>query len=63
MIQSCINTLALRHMVRPFGTAAAAAAAPMADIFAELAGQMAELRAFKQQQAIAPAPTGLMISS
>jgi hypothetical protein len=41
-------------MVRPFG-APGSACAPMADIFAELAGQLGELQALKRQPAISAA--------
>ena len=56
--QACISTLAVRHMVHPFSTGRniLLQAAPMEDILRELSTQLAELRAFKQQEGPVQAP-------
>ncbi|KAJ4346551.1 uncharacterized protein N0V89_010482 [Didymosphaeria variabile] len=51
-IETCTTTLALRHMVRPFGqTPKLQQACPMSDILSELQVQLAELQQFKQEAA------------
>jgi hypothetical protein len=45
--QTCINTLALRHMVRPFSNGFSEQACPMSTIFAELASSLSELQMLK----------------
>ena len=52
MYQTCATTLALRHMVRPFGQAPLLEqACPMSDIIGELQAQLAELAQFKEEAA------------
>ncbi|KAF2012161.1 PP2C-domain-containing protein [Aaosphaeria arxii CBS 175.79] len=47
-IETCTTTLALRHMVRPFGqNSLLQQACPMADILTELQAQLKELQQFK----------------
>jgi adenylate cyclase len=49
-IETCATTLALRHMVRPFGSGPMLQqACPMDDILGELASQLRELQQFKQE--------------
>ena len=47
-IETCITTLALRNMVRPFKNGITSQACPMGDVLAELAAQLAELETLKQ---------------
>ncbi|KAF1979523.1 PP2C-domain-containing protein [Bimuria novae-zelandiae CBS 107.79] len=52
-IETCATTLALRHMVRPFGqTPLLQQACPMSDIISELQLQLAELQQFKEEAAL-----------
>jgi len=46
-VETCINTLELRNMVRPFVKGLAGTACPISDIFGELAAQLTELRTMK----------------
>lgn len=56
-IETCTTTLALRHLVHPFGSGPMLQqACPMADIFAELTSQLKELQAFKADAAFPIAP-------
>lgn len=48
-VQTCITTLALRHIVRPFGDGMLNQACPMTDILKDLASQLSELRELKAQ--------------
>jgi len=51
-VQTCATTLALRHMVRPFGQASLLEqACPMSDILVELQSQLSELQQFKDEAA------------
>ncbi|KAL5430906.1 hypothetical protein PMIN07_008047 [Paraphaeosphaeria minitans] len=51
-IETCATTLALRHMVRPFGQAPLLQqAGPMSDILSELQLQLTELQQFKDEAA------------
>ncbi|KAF2115465.1 hypothetical protein BDV96DRAFT_80210 [Lophiotrema nucula] len=51
-IETCTTTLALRHMVRPFGSSPLLQqACPMADILSELQAQLKELQQFKEEAA------------
>ncbi|KAI9701820.1 MAG: cysteinyl-tRNA synthetase [Candelina mexicana] len=52
-IETCISTLAMRHMIHPFrpGTNLLKQACPMEDIFETLTAQLEELQAFRSQQA------------
>jgi len=57
-IETCATTLALRHMVRPFGSSPMLEqACPMSDIFAELQNSMKELAAFKAEAEFPMAPS------
>ncbi|KAI5364198.1 Putative ras-associating (RA) domain, adenylyl cyclase class-3/4/guanylyl cyclase [Septoria linicola] len=49
-IETCISTLALRNMIRPFKHGVLSQACPMSEILSELAGQLDELKAFKAAQ-------------
>ena len=52
ILQTCITTLALRHMVRPFGQRPLLEqACPMADILTELQSQLQELQQYKDEAA------------
>ncbi|KAL9057774.1 MAG: hypothetical protein Q9162_002115 [Coniocarpon cinnabarinum] len=48
-IETCINTLSLRNLVRPFKNGIMEGACPMADVFAELAGSLKELETLRSQ--------------
>ncbi|KAF2195275.1 PP2C-domain-containing protein [Zopfia rhizophila CBS 207.26] len=51
-IETCTTTLALRHMVRPFGSCPMLQqACPMADILNELQSQLKELQQYKEEAA------------
>ncbi|PSN64321.1 PP2C-domain-containing protein [Corynespora cassiicola Philippines] len=51
-IETCATTLALRHMVRPFGSCPILEqACPMSDIISELQAQLAELQQYKDEAA------------
>ncbi|ORY13274.1 hypothetical protein BCR34DRAFT_272780 [Clohesyomyces aquaticus] len=52
-IETCVTTLALRHMVRPFGAGASLLqqACPMSDILGELQAQLQELQQYKDEAA------------
>ncbi|KAK4545032.1 hypothetical protein LTR36_003583 [Oleoguttula mirabilis] len=57
-IETCISTLAVRNMLRPFKDGMLDQACPMSDILGELGSQLEELKAYKQQEAdydLAPA--------
>lgn len=56
-VQTCVNTLALRNMMRPFKDGMLNQACPMADVFGELSSQLAELKAFKENNDIDIAPS------
>ncbi|KAK5288286.1 hypothetical protein LTR16_003418 [Cryomyces antarcticus] len=57
-IESCITSLALRNLIRPFRPGRLfEQACPMADILSELTSQLAELKAFKEQADFAMAPS------
>ena len=47
--QTCISTLAIRNMVRPFKNGMLEQACPMADVLAEVASQLDELKMLRQQ--------------
>ncbi|KAF2670960.1 PP2C-domain-containing protein [Microthyrium microscopicum] len=47
-IETCINTLALRNLVRPFKNGVQAQACPISDIFAELANSLSELNTLRE---------------
>ena len=55
--QTCISTLALRNMIRPFKDGMLNQACPMADILTELSGQLQELKQLKEQADIDMAPS------
>jgi adenylate cyclase len=49
-IETCTTTLALRHMVRPFGSVPILEqACPMSDILGELAASLKELQQYKNE--------------
>ncbi|CAI6334603.1 unnamed protein product [Periconia digitata] len=51
-IETCATTLALRHMVRPFGQGSLLEqACPMSDILTEIQFQLSELQAYKDEAA------------
>ncbi|KAK5115157.1 hypothetical protein LTR85_009915 [Meristemomyces frigidus] len=57
-IETCISTLAVRNMIRPFKDGMLTQACPMSDILGELTSQLEELKTYKQQEAdyeLAPA--------
>ncbi|KAH7080648.1 hypothetical protein FB567DRAFT_109406 [Paraphoma chrysanthemicola] len=57
-IESCANTLALRHLVRPFGTAPLLAqACHMGDIFSELEAKLKRLEQFEKESMDEMAPS------
>jgi adenylate cyclase len=56
--QSCTNTLALRHLIRPFGTAPLLEqACPMGDIFIELEAKLKRLNQFETEALDEMAPS------
>ncbi|KAF2801950.1 PP2C-domain-containing protein [Mytilinidion resinicola] len=57
-IETCTTTLAIRHLVRPFGSSPLLQqACPMQDIFVELQNSMKELAAFKAEAEFPMAPS------
>ncbi|EMC95818.1 hypothetical protein BAUCODRAFT_71294 [Baudoinia panamericana UAMH 10762] len=48
-IETCITTLAIRNMMRPFKDGMLAQACPMSDILSEMTTQLEELRMMKEQ--------------
>jgi len=57
-IETCISTLAIRNMLRPFKDVMLNQACPMSDILGELTSQLEELKMYKEQAGdfdIAPA--------
>ncbi|OCK75710.1 PP2C-domain-containing protein [Lepidopterella palustris CBS 459.81] len=56
-IETCTTTLALRHLIRPFGSVPILQqACPMEDIFTELTNQLKDLQAFKAEASFMIAP-------
>ena len=53
-VQTCVTTLAIRTMVRPFvrGRNILEQAAPIGDILGELTARLAELEAYKAQEGL-----------
>ncbi|GIZ49067.1 hypothetical protein CKM354_001210700 [Cercospora kikuchii] len=49
-IETCISTLAIRNMIRPFKNGVLSQACPMSEILAELAGQLDEFKVLKAAQ-------------
>ncbi|KAK5135699.1 hypothetical protein LTR08_004685 [Meristemomyces frigidus] len=49
-IETCISTLAMRNMMRPFKDGMLNQACPMSDIFGQLASQLEELKSYKEQE-------------
>ncbi|KXT14282.1 hypothetical protein AC579_1269 [Pseudocercospora musae] len=49
-IETCISTLAVRNMIRPFQNGMLSQACPMSDILTELTSQLDELKSLKAQQ-------------
>jgi adenylate cyclase len=56
-LQTCISTLAIRNMVRPFKNGMLEQACPMADVLAEVASQLDELKVLRQQADFEMAPS------
>ena len=56
-MQSCITTLALRNMVRPFKDGMLEQACPMSDVLASLADQLSELKMLKESVDFEMAPS------
>ena len=54
--QTCISTLAIRNMVRPFKDGMLEQACPMADVLAEVASQLDELKVLRRQADFEMAP-------
>jgi adenylate cyclase len=55
--QTCISTLAIRNMVRPFKDGMLEQACPMADILGEVASQLDELKVLRLQADFEMAPS------
>jgi adenylate cyclase len=55
--QTCISTLAIRNMVRPFKDGMLEQACPMADILGEVASQLDELKVLRRQADFDMAPS------
>jgi len=55
-LQTCISTLAIRNMVRPFKDGMLEQACPMADILGEVASQLDELKVLRRQADFEMAP-------
>lgn len=56
MLQTCITTLGLRNLMRPFKDGMMEQSCPMTDIFRELTASLEELKAFKEQNDFDIAP-------
>ncbi len=56
-LQTCITSLALRNLMRPFSNGMLEQACPMTDLFSELSEQLAEIRAWKEQEDMDMAPS------
>ena len=56
-VQTCISTLAVRNMIRPFKNGMLEHACPMTDIFADLTSQLAELQTYRDQADFPMAPS------
>nr|POF13463.1 adenylate cyclase [Quercus suber] len=56
-IETCISTLAIRNMIRPFKNGMLNQACPMSDILSELTSQLAELKTYKDQADFDMAPS------
>ncbi|KAK0263922.1 hypothetical protein B0A54_02574 [Friedmanniomyces endolithicus] len=48
-IETCISTLAIRNMIRPFKDGMLTQACPMHDVLTELTSQLDELKKYKEQ--------------
>lgn len=55
--QTCISTLAIRNMIRPFRNGMLEQACPMADIMGELTAQLDELKQLKAEADFSMAPS------
>jgi len=55
--QTCVNTLAIRNMIRPFENGMLNQACPMSDILGELSSQLEELKMYKEQADFTMAPS------
>lgn len=55
-MQTCVNTLVMRNMIRPFADGMLSQACPMSDILGELQAQLDELKTFKAEADFAMAP-------
>ncbi|KAF2724254.1 PP2C-domain-containing protein [Polychaeton citri CBS 116435] len=56
-IETCITTLSVRNMVRPFRDGMVSQACPMSEILGDVASQLEELRTFKEQVDFSMAPS------
>lgn len=54
--QTCISSLALRNMIRPFSNGMLTQACPMSDILGEVQSQLDELKMYKAQEDFEIAP-------
>jgi adenylate cyclase len=52
-LQTCISTLAIRNMIRPFANGMLSQACPMSEILGDLTAQLSELKTLKAQNAAA----------
>jgi adenylate cyclase len=48
--QTCISTLAIRNMIRPFKNGMLNQACPMSEILGEVTSQLEELKKYKAQE-------------
>lgn len=55
--QTCVNTLTVRNMIRPFSNGMLNQACPMSDVLGELQSQLDELRAYKEEADFSMAPS------
>nr|POE48068.1 adenylate cyclase [Quercus suber] len=56
-IETCISTLAIRNMIRPFKNGMLNQACPMSEILGNLTSQLAELKTYKEQADFPMAPS------
>ena len=57
MLQTCISTLAIRNMIRPFKHGMLDQACPMTDILSDLTSKLDELATLKEQADFTMAPS------
>ncbi|GAB7365075.1 hypothetical protein MBLNU230_g5856t1 [Neophaeotheca triangularis] len=56
-IETCISTLALRNMMRPFRNGLLEQAGPMSEILTEVQGKLDQLKAFQDGEGVSMAPS------